>query len=248
VGAESHLVLSLGPLKIDGILLLMTLVTVGIVFGLVVWASKDLALKPKGKQNVLEWVIDFAGGIVKENQPAKELKNFQFISFVLFSFLLISNNLGLITRITVIPGQHLPELSLWKSPTADVTTTMTLAFMVMILVHYMGVERFGLKGYLKHSFVEPMPALLPMKILEEFTNILTLGLRLYGNIFAGELLLGLIAGLVTSNGFQSFVWLPLAIPLEFAWVAFSVFISCIQAFIFVTLMNVYVSHKITAEH
>ncbi|WP_244990121.1 F0F1 ATP synthase subunit A, partial [Alistipes finegoldii] len=71
--------------------------------------------------------------------------------------------------------------------------------------------------------------------MEEFTNLLTLGLRLYGNIFAGEVLLGLIAGTVASVG----LWvIPLAIPLEMIWVACSIFIGCIQAFIFVTLSMV----------
>ncbi|MDR2834177.1 MAG: F0F1 ATP synthase subunit A [Streptococcaceae bacterium] len=248
MGSESHFVIPLGPIDIDGTLLLMTLLTVAIVFGLIYWASRDLQIKPKGKQNVLEWVIDFAGGIVKENQAPKELKSFQLISFVLFSFLIVANNIGLITKLAIIPSNGVAEMSLWKSPTADPAATMTLAFMVMLLVHYMGVQRFGFKGYLKHSFVEPMPVMAPMKVLEEFTNILTLGLRLYGNIFAGELLLGLIAGLVTSNGFHSFWMLPLAIPLEMIWIGFSIFISMIQAFIFVTLMNVYISHKITVEH
>ncbi|MPM76320.1 ATP synthase subunit a [bioreactor metagenome] len=83
-----------------------------------------------------------------------------------------------------------------------------------------------------------------MKIIEEFTNLLTLALRLYGNIFAGEVLLTLIAKMMTSLGWLS---LPLAIPLEMIWIAFSLFIGSIQAFVFVTLSMVYMSHKIEVE-
>ena len=116
--------------------------------------------------------------------------------------------------------------------------------MMIVLTHFFGMKRFGFKGYLVNSYLRPVGFLLPVKLMEEFTNLLTLGLRLYGNIFAGEVLLGLIAGTVASIG----LWvIPLAIPLEMIWVAFSIFIGCIQAFIFVTLSMVYMSHKIETE-
>lgn len=86
--------------------------------------------------------------------------------------------------------------------------------------------------------------MFPMKLIEEFTNLLTLALRLYGNIYAGEVLLTLIAKIVISLGWFS---LPLAIPLEMVWIAFSLFIGSIQAFVFVTLSMVYMSHKIEVE-
>lgn len=86
--------------------------------------------------------------------------------------------------------------------------------------------------------------MFPMKLIEEFTNLLTLALRLYGNIYAGEVLLTLIAKMVISLGWFS---LPLAIPLEMVWIAFSLFIGSIQAFVFVTLSMVYMSHKIEVE-
>lgn len=85
--------------------------------------------------------------------------------------------------------------------------------------------------------------MFPMKLIEEFTNLLTLALRLYGNIYAGSLLT-LIAKMVISLGWFS---LPLAIPLEMVWIAFSLFIGSIQAFVFVTLSMVYMSHKIEVE-
>ncbi|MBA0971001.1 F0F1 ATP synthase subunit A, partial [Enterococcus gallinarum] len=74
--------------------------------------------------------------------------------------------------------------------------------------------------------------------------LLTLALRLYGNIYAGEVLLTLIANMMNNLGWFS---LPLAIPLEMVWIAFSLFIGSIQAFVFVTLSMVYMSHKIEVE-
>ena len=84
------------------------------------------------------------------------------------------------------------DLSVWKSPT-DPIVTLTLAMMMIVLTHFFGMKRFGFKGYLVNSYLRPVGFLLPVKLMEEFTNLLTLGLRLYGNIFAGEVLLGLIA-------------------------------------------------------
>lgn len=132
----------------------------------------------------------------------------------------------------------------------DPAITLTLAVMVVALTHYYGVKMKGLKEYSK-DYLRPVPFMLPMKIIEEFANTLTLGLRLYGNIFAGEILLGLLAGLATSHYSQS-VALGLvgtigAILPMLAWQAFSLFIGAIQAFIFTMLTMVYMSHKISHD-
>lgn len=89
-----------------------------------------------------------------------------------------------------------------------------------------------------------MSFLLPLKIIEEFANTLTLGLRLYGNIYAGEILLTLIAGIAGTSILGFFGGL---IP-GLAWIGFSIFIGFIQAFIFTMLTMVYLSHKVSADH
>lgn len=236
---EKKLLFNIGPIWFDGTIVLMVLLTCIIVFAFVYACTRNMKLRPKGKQTVIEWLVDFIRGIITDNLPRKEVSNFHLMAFTLFMFVLVSNILGLVTKIVV--GD---DLSVWKSPTADPIVTLTLAMMMIVLTHFFGMKRFGFKGYLVNSYLRPVGFLLPVKLMEEFTNLLTLGLRLYGNIFAGEVLLGLIAGTVASVG----LWvIPLAIPLEMIWVAFSIFIGCIQAFIFVTLSMVYMSHKIEIE-
>ncbi len=93
---------------------------------------------------------------------------------------------------------------------------------------------------------------MPLKIIEEFANTLTLGLRLYGNIFAGEILLGLLAGLATNFYTQNIALgivgtLGAIVPM-IVWQAFSLFVGTIQAFIFTMLTMVYISHKVSDEH
>jgi len=131
----------------------------------------------------------------------------------------------------------------WKSPTADPAITLTLAIMVMGLSHYYGIRMKGFSEYSK-DFIRPMPFLFPLKIIEEFANTLTLGLRLYGNIYAGEVLLTLIAGLATSG----IPGLLAGSVTMVAWQGFSIFIGAIQAFIFTMLTMVYLSHKVSHDH
>lgn len=223
----------------DGTVCLMVVLTCLIVYGIVFFCTRNLALKPKGKQNAIEWIIDFVRNIISDNMPSKEVTNLHLLGFTFFMFVFIANMIGLVTKI-VLPG----DISLWKSPTADPYVTLTLAFIVILLSNFLGTERFGFKGYIKNSYFKPVAFLMPVKVLEEFTNVITLGLRLYGNIYAGEVLLTLIADMFNHLGWLS---LPLAIPLEMIWIAFSLFIGAIQAYVFVTLAMVYISHKIEAE-
>lgn len=237
---EKSLMIEVAGITFDATVYIMTVITCLIVFGIVFFCSRNLQMKPKGKQNVLEFIVDFIRGIVSDNVPKKEVNDYHLLGFTFFMFVLVSNVIGLITKVVIFPD----EISLWKSPTADPLVTMTLALIAIALSHYYGVKKQGAKGYFVNSFLKPTAILFPIKIIEEFTNVLTLGLRLYGNIFAGEILLTLIAQLGASSP-TKFV---LALPLEVIWQTFSLFIGAVQAFIFVTLMMVYLSHKIEAEH
>lgn len=209
-----------------------------IVCGLVIWFSRNLKLKPTGKQNALEWLIDFTNGIVKAAIPDKESDRYGLLMFVLFTFIFVANQLGLIVQFVI------GDVTYVKSPTALPMTTLTLAFMVLVISHIAGINKFGFKGYVKNSFFSPMAILFPIKVLEQFTNFITLALRLYGNIFAGEVLLKLIFQMAHSHGILTFI--P-AIPMEMIWQGFSVFIGSIQAYVFVTLAMVYITQKVEKE-
>lgn len=235
---EKSWVFHIGPIWFDGTVTTMILLTCLIVFLLVFFFTRNLKMKPTGKQNAIEWLIDFTTNIVGDNMPRKEVSSFGLLSFTLFLFIFVANQIGLVTKI-VSPQ----EITYWKSPTADPFVTMGLALMVLLLSNLLGSERFGLSGYIKNSFLTP-PMLVPIKIMEEFTNVITLGLRLYGNIYAGEVLLTLIASMVTSMGW---IAIPFAVPLEMIWIAFSLFIGSIQAFVFTTLSMVYMGHKLEVE-
>lgn len=209
-----------------------------IVFIIAVLSTRSLAMKPTGMQNFLEWVIDFVRGIINSTMDWKDGGRFHVLGLTLIMYIFISNMLGLPFALVF------DDVLWWKSPTADPMITLTLAAMVVVLSHYYGVKLNGLKGYGK-QFVSPMKFLFPLKIIEEFANTLTLGLRLYGNIFAGEILLSLLAGGLAMSGI---IGLIVALPLTMVWQAFSIFVGTIQAYIFTMLTMVYLSHKVNKSH
>ena len=144
------------------------------------------------------------------------------LAVALFFFILIANWLEL------IPSEPNHSLHLLPAPTADTNLTYAMAIMAIVGVWTYGIREKGVKGYFKH-FLEPFPVLLPLNILEELTKPITLALRLFGNIFAGGIMLALI-GLIPLYA----LWAP-----NLIWKLFDMAIGGIQAFIFALLTVLY---------
>ena len=156
------------------------------VFFICFWLARKVELKPNKRQNVLEYLLEFTNGIVKDNVSDVDAQNhLSLYAFVLFLFIWFMNQLGMFLEVKV------DDWVFVKSPTADPVATMSFAMMTLLLSFTFGVQRFGVGGYLK-NYAQPVGFLLPVNVIEEFTNFLTLSLRLYGNIYAGEVLLTLI--------------------------------------------------------
>ncbi|MEL3970670.1 F0F1 ATP synthase subunit A [Rossellomorea oryzaecorticis] len=217
---------------------LMITVASAVVFLIAVLSTRRLAMKPTGVQNFMEWVMDFVKNIVKSNMDWKTGGRFHILGLTLLMYIFVSNMLGLPFSVVI---DH--ELW-WKSPTADPVITMTLAVMVVALTHYYGIKMKGFGEYGK-DFFRPMSFLFPLKIIEELANTLTLGLRLYGNIYAGEILLALLVGSLAHAGAAGLLG---AIIPTIVWQAFSIFVGAIQSFIFVMLTMVYMAHKVSHDH
>ena len=208
-----------------------------VVFIIAIVSTRRIAMKPTGMQNFMEWVMDFVKGLINSNMDWKDGGRFHILGITLIMYIFVSNMLGLPFSITY------DGVLWWKSPTADPAVALTLSAMVMGLSHYYGIKLKGVKAYGK-EFFKPFWFMFPIKIIEEFANTLTLGLRLYGNIYAGEILLGLLAGGLATGTVGTIA----AILPTLAWQGFSVFIGAIQAFIFTMLSMVYLSHKVSQDH
>jgi F-type H+-transporting ATPase subunit a len=115
---------------------------------------------------------------------------------------------------------------------------MGLAGMIFVLVHFLGITR-NTKGYFKH-YLKPFAVFLPINLIEQFSKLLTHGMRLFGNIFAGEVLIAQLVKL----GSTGIIGGIASIPLLMVWQGFSIFVGSIQAFVFVMLTFLYISQVI----
>jgi len=199
--------------------LMMTWLTMGIIIVFAVLATRNLKLKPQGGQNFLEMVVDALLEQIDANMGPKG-RTLAPLVITLFLFLAVGNELGLIPGLT--------------SPTSDLNTTLGLALMIVIIVHILGIMNKGPVRYFKHFF-EPFIPFVIINIIEEIAKPITLSFRLFGNILAGEILL-LILGMLV----------PYVVPT--AWLAFSVFVGIVQAFIFTMLSISYLSNSLADGH
>ncbi len=236
---EKSLVFQFLGLRFDLVGIIGSTLMALVVLCVCIWLARKVEMKPNKRQNVLEYMLDFTNGIVKDNVSDKDAqKHLSLYAFVLFLFIWFMNQLGLFLEVKV--GNYM----VIKSPTADPVATMSFAMMTLLLSFTFGMQKFGVGGYL-HNYAAPVGFLLPINLIEEITNFLTLSLRLYGNIYAGEVLLTLIGNrLAMSFGLPTMI---LAAPLAMIWQGFSVFIGSIQAYVFVTLSMVYIGRKVTTE-
>jgi F-type H+-transporting ATPase subunit a len=154
------------------------------------------------------------------------------LAVALFFFILIANWLEL------IPSELNDEAHLLPAPTSDTNLTYAMAILVMVGVWTYGIRTKGAKAYFRH-FIEPYPILLPLNVLEELVKPITLALRLFGNIFAGGIMLALIAGLITWSVGSVPVGGVIGLFFNIVWKLFDMAIGGIQAFIFALLTVLY---------
>jgi F-type H+-transporting ATPase subunit a len=145
------------------------------------------------------------------------------LAISLFFFILFANWLEL------VPTELNADTHLLPAPTADTNLTYAMAIFAVVSVWIYGIRTKGFKGYFSH-FVQPYPILLPLNVLEELVKPITLALRLFGNIFAGGIMLALIAAIPWYFG------MPIA---NIAWKIFDMAIGGLQAFIFALLTVLY---------
>src|SRR5690625_7298034 len=99
----------------------MITLTFIVVLVVVIWASRNLQMKPTGKQNFLEWVVDFVKGLITDSMDWKTGKTFLPLGLTLITFILVGNVIGMVTAVII------GDTSWWKSPTSDPGVTLTLA-------------------------------------------------------------------------------------------------------------------------
>jgi F-type H+-transporting ATPase subunit a len=187
--------------------------------------TKNTQRIPHGFQNFMESALDFVVDITKNQLGESFYKEWIPYIATLFFFIFGCNWAG-----AVIPWKLiiLPEGE-FAAPTNDINTTVALALLTSFAYFYAGLSKKGL-GYFKH-YIEPLPLLLPIKILEDFTKPLSLSFRLFGNVLADELTVSVLTSLV-----------PLVIPLPI--MLLGIFAGSVQALIFSTLAAAYIAEAL----
>lgn len=203
--------------KIFGLPVTETVTTTWIIMGilvvLAVLTTRNLDKIPQTKfQNIMEiiyegveWLVDSSMG--KENRA--------YLPYVgtLVLFLVIANLTGVIGI---------------RQPTADLNTTFALALLTFILTHASGMRNKGVGGYMR-GFLEPLPFMLPLNLISELAQPVSLSFRLFGNMLGSLIILALL-----------YSFAPIIIPI-IPHLYFDIFVGIIQTFIFVMLTMTYVS-------
>jgi len=130
------------------------------------------------------------------------------------------------------------------APTSDVNLPLAMALYVIVMVHRAAIKNRGIGGYVKHYFNRPFPPKLFlingfMNVVDELVKPVTLTLRLFGNLFAGGLMLSLLAALVAWKLSVVPIGGILSLPFTIVWKLFDMAIGAIQAFIFALLTILY---------
>ncbi|MFC7391860.1 F0F1 ATP synthase subunit A [Scopulibacillus cellulosilyticus] len=236
-------------LTFDVTVMIGTVVTAILVLLFVLLLSRGRSMKPRGAQNLMEYVIEFIRGITNMMLEGKKAEKYLSFAITTFLFILIANLLGVIVMVNT--GVHGPipslgitakalksshEISWFKSPTSDINVTVAMAFAIALYAHFSGLFKSP-KRYFAHYF-QPYAWMFPLHVIDECAKPTTHAARLWANIFAGEVLI-----LILRDGVPYLTAVPM-----FLWIGFSVFVGCIQAYIFTVLAMVYISQKVADDH
>jgi F-type H+-transporting ATPase subunit a len=219
---------SLGSVTVTNSMLTTAISTLILIVALL-WAARKVTLKPvSGFAGMYEAVCSVVFDQAEQTFGSRELalKYFPLLA-TLFIFILMGNTLGLLPGFNTL---QLGGVPVFRSVTTDLNTTVALAIISVVLTQVYAIRTLGVMGNLHRYFSSnPLFSLLGLlEIFLELTRLISFSFRLFGNIFAGEVMLIVIGSLV-----------PILGPSPF-W-GFELFIGFIQAFVFTMLTMVFIS-------
>ncbi len=200
-----------------------------------------LSMIPGTMQNIAEYLIEGSLSVMDSlfagNRKVAE-RYFPLV-FTIFIFVLFSNWLGLLPGVgSIMLGQGSAAVPIFRSPASDLNFTLALALIAVTFVNVAGSVAIGFwrRASTFFNFKSPVNFFIGiLELISEFAKIISFSFRLFGNVFAGEVLLAIMAYLV-----------PYLIPLPFMFL--EIFVGFMQAFIFAMLTAVFVSMAVTLEN
>src|SRR5260221_8827065 len=231
--------LQIGPFPLTNTLLHTFLVD-GLVITGIVALKKRISLVPGFFQNAVELVVEGLYDLTTSIAPKNAMSIFPwFMSF--FVFILVANWTSLFPGFGTI-GFHTKEgfVPLLKGAASDLNFTLGLALVSAVATHVLAIRAIGIWEYLSRYF-SINPIFLFVGILElvgEITKVISLSFRLFGNIFAGEVVIATISGIFA---FSAFI-----VPLPF--LALEVIVGLVQALVFAMLTMTFMAILTTSHH
>lgn len=253
----------IGPLKFTNSNLMMFIVMIGLSIFLIT-STRKLSVVPGRRQAFVELIVESLRNFVVSTSGNPRLsRNIYPLMTTLFLFIICANYSGLLPGVgnsivvhheVAVPAAEVAEFRqltpteretrhivehdgnlyeredfpLLRSPNADLNMTLAMAIIIVVLVQIVGIQTNGVGGYLS-EFKNPLA------IVEVFSRILSLSMRLFGNVFGGEVLVTVMYAL-------TYAFVPAF------FLAIEIFFGGIQAFVFITLSTIYLALAATAHH
>jgi F-type H+-transporting ATPase subunit a len=204
-----------------------TLIVDAIIIGSVIYLTRKISLKPKAFQNAVEMIIEIFYGLTESVTQNTAMIFPYFMSF--FLFILLANYSGLIPGFGTIGfWKHGELVPLLRAATSDLNLTLALALISIVAAHVMSLKTVGLKSYLSRYFsINPINLFVGiLELVSVLTSLVSLSFRLFGNIYAGEVVLTVVSSIF------AFV-----VPLPF--LALELIVGGVQALVFsmLTMVN-----------
>ncbi len=213
-------------------------------------ARRGSALIPGRLQGMIELPIELLAGVISAS--SSRWRSYAALILGFFMMILVANWIGLLPGVGTIGINHVEDghevvVPLVRPASADLNFTLGLAIISVIMFIYWGIRANGPIGYLKELMGKPLylaPLIFPINVISELSRLISLSMRLFGNVFAGEVLLATMLALTTAAVFV----LPLALFVPALFVGLEVLFGFVQALVFALLSLTYISTAIAEHH
>ena len=262
VSIKAETLFEIGPIHFTNSFLTMILVMVGLVL-VGNWVARNATLVPTHGQSIFEMATEFILGLV-EGAAGKDVGRRVFpLIGGLFMFIIVANYAGLLPGVGTIGKEEAESedharvaavaafqeeaeeehgevlIPYFRSPSADLNMTLAMSVFVVIIVQVAGIMAHGVVGRIKHM-ADPW-WLFPLELIGELARVVSLAFRLFGNIFAGEVL---VAVMVAFGAATFFVLTPFTTVFLFLEVLF----GFVQALVFALLSLIYLALATSGGH